>query len=100
MCSSINSSVLTNASHAPRCNVYKYLFCVDIYIQCHSPAHRVLTVGYGLHAEAQQCVQEVHNVIERVFVDVLAHRLTELHLVQLVKAGQTILGLRGDKKQT
>lgn len=59
-------------------------------------AHRVLTVGYGLHAEAQQCMQEVHNVIERVFVDVLAHCLPKLHLVQLVKAGQAVLGLEAD----
>lgn len=39
-------------------------------------------------------MQEVHNVIERVLVDVLAHCLSKLHLVQLVKAGQAILGLR------
>lgn len=57
-----------------------------------------LTVSDGLHAEAQQCVQEVHNVIERVFVDILAHGLPELHLVQLVKAGQAVLSLdRTDK---
>lgn len=57
------------------------------------PRH-VLTVGDGLHAEAQQCVQEVHNVIEGVFVDVLAHRLAKLDPVQLVQAGQAVLSLR------
>lgn len=41
-------------------------------------------------------MQEVHNVIERVFVDVLAHCLPKLHLVQLVKAGQAVLGLEAD----
>lgn len=68
--------------------------CVIIYIWSHSHAHYILTVGNGLHAEAQQCMQEVHNVIERVFVDVLSHCLSKLHLVQLVKVGQAILGLR------
>lgn len=61
---------------------------------CTRPCSRhILTVSDGLHAEAQQCMQEVHNVIERVFVDILAHRLSELHLVQLVEAGQAVLGL-------
>ncbi len=41
-------------------------------------------------------MQEVHNVIERVFVDVLAHCLSKLQLVQLVKAGQAVLGLGGN----
>lgn len=58
-----------------------------------------LTVGNGLHAEAQQCVQEVHDVVQRVFVDVLAHRLPELHLVQLVQAGQAVLGLEGEAEK-
>lgn len=56
--------------------------------------HHILTVSNGLHAEAQQCVQEVHNVIERVFVDILAHRLAKLHLVQLIKISQAVLGLK------
>lgn len=54
----------------------------------------ILTVSDGLHAEAQQCMQEVHYVIERIFVDVLAHCLSKLHLVQLIKAGQAVLGLK------
>lgn len=66
------------------------------YAHTHTHTHHILTVSYGLHAEAQQCMQEVHNVIERVFVDVLAHGLTKLNLVQLVKAGQAVLGLQGE----
>ena len=52
-----------------------------------------LTVGNGLHAEAQEGVQEVHDVVQRVLVDVVPHGLTELELVQLVEAGQAVLGL-------
>lgn len=65
-----------------------------MFICSESHALHILTVGDGLHAEAQQCMQEVHNVIEGVFVDILAHRQAKLHPVQLVQAGQTVLGLR------
>lgn len=66
-----------------------------MFIGCsESHALHILTVGDGLHAETQQCMQEVHNVIQGVFVDILAHRLAELHPVQLVQAGQAVLGLR------
>lgn len=66
-----------------------------MFVGCSKPhALHILTVGDGLHAEAQQCMQEVHNVIQGVFVDILAHRLAELHPVQLVQAGQAVLGLR------
>lgn len=78
----------------------EFFLCVFIFIwsdlRTHTHTHHILTVSYGLHAEAQQCMQEVHNVIERVFVDVLAHGLTKLNLVQLVKAGQAVLGLQGE----
>lgn len=57
-------------------------------------AHTLLTVSNGLHAEAQQCMQEVHYVIEGVFVDVLAHSLAKLQLVQLIQVGQAVLGLK------
>lgn len=56
--------------------------------------HHILTVSNGLHAEAQQCMQEVHNVIQGIFVDILAHRLAKLHLVQFVQVGQAVLGLK------
>lgn len=70
-----------------------YLFLVRIHIWSPSCALHILTVSNGLHAEAQQRMQEVHNVIERVFVDIVAHRLSKLHLVQLVEAGQAVLSL-------
>lgn len=38
-------------------------------------------------------MQEVYNVVEGVLVDVLSHRLAELQFVQLIEAGQTVLGL-------
>lgn len=56
--------------------------------------HYILTVSYGLHAEAQQRMQEVHNVIERVFVDILAHCLAKLQFVQLIQVGQAVLCLK------
>ena len=68
---------------------------VTICIQSHSHTRRILTVSNGLHAEAQQRMQEVHNVIERVFVHILAHCLAKLQLVQLIQAGQAVLGLKG-----
>lgn len=39
-------------------------------------------------------MQEVHNVIEGVFVDILAHCLAKLQLVQLIQAGQAVLRLK------
>ena len=60
-------------------------------------ASQTLTVGDGLHAEAQECVQEVHDVVERVLVDVVPHGLTELQLVQLIQVGQAVLGLYGEQ---
>lgn len=39
-------------------------------------------------------MQEVHYVIEGIFVDILAHRLAKLNPVQLVQAGQAVLSLR------
>ena len=71
-----------------------------IYIQSHSHTHThtlcILTVSNGLHAEAQQRMQEVHYVIERVFVHILAYSLSKLQLVQLVQAGQAVLGLEAN----
>lgn len=54
-----------------------------------------LTVGHRLHAEAQQGVQKVHDVVQGVLVHILPHGLAELQLVQLVQAGQAVLGLVG-----
>lgn len=63
------------------------------------PTHtrKILTVSDGLHAEAQQCMQEIHYVIEGVFVDILAHCLAKLQLVQLIQVGQAVLCLKGKK---
>ena len=59
----------------------------------HTHTHCSLTVRDRLHTETQQCVQEVHDVIERVAGDVLPHGQTELQLVQLVQTGQAVLRL-------
>lgn len=44
-------------------------------------------------------MQEVHDVVERVLVDVVPHGLTELQLVQLVQVGQAVLGLYGEQEE-
>lgn len=60
----------------------------------HTNTHAALTVSDGLHAEAQQCMQEVDYVIEGVSVDVLAHSQAKLKLVQLIQVGEAVLGLK------
>lgn len=68
-----------------------YLHPSRAHTQTHTAA---LTVSDGLHAEAQQCMQEVDYVIEGVSVDVLAHSQAKLKLVQLIQVGEAVLGLK------
>lgn len=71
-----------------------YLHPSRAHTQTHTTAHAALTVSDGLHAEAQQCMQEVDYVIEGVSVDVLAHSQAKLKLVQLIQVGEAVLGLK------
>lgn len=54
----------------------------------------ILTVGGRLHAESQQRVQEIDDVVEAVGAHVLAECPPELRLVQVVELAEAVVRLR------